>query len=71
MKHVYDYMLHAINEYAKILNFEPTPTRDMVLMCSKSFLCQAPEKERLLYYNSRVRMPSSTPPCAMENRNQN
>jgi hypothetical protein len=70
MKHVYDYMLHVINEYAQMLDFEPAPTGDMVLMCSETFLCQAPEKERLLYDSSMVRMASRCPPCAMESRNK-
>lgn len=70
MKHVYDYMLHALHEYAKLLQFVPTPGHMMTEVCSEAFLCQAPDKEKPLYEETMVRQPSGSPPCFLPLRDE-
>lgn len=70
MKHVYDYMLHVLYQYSKLLDFEPVPTANMKELCVDAFLCQAPEKEKVLYEESMVRKASEEPPCFLPPRDE-
>ncbi|KAI5066852.1 hypothetical protein GOP47_0017380 [Adiantum capillus-veneris] len=70
MKHVYDYMLHVLLEYGKLLDFEPIPGNNMKEVCVDAFLCQAPEQERVLYKESMVHDASEEPPCFLSPRDE-
>ncbi|KAL9245348.1 hypothetical protein vseg_019010 [Gypsophila vaccaria] len=39
MKHVYDYMYHLLNEYAKLLKYKPSVPQGALELCSKTFVC--------------------------------
>lgn len=69
MKSVYDYMLHGLREYAKLLRFEPR-TENMTAICSEAFLCTRPTKENRVYMESVVRQPSDDRPCFLPPRNE-
>lgn len=69
MKHVYDFMLHTLREYAKLLDFEPKPG-NLTELCPNSFLCVAPPREVPLYELSMVHKPSELRPCFLGSRDE-
>lgn len=69
MKHVYDYMLHSLTEYAKLLRYEPT-IGNLTQLCSETFLCQATDREKPLYEESMVKAPSDVRPCSLPSRDE-
>ena len=65
MEYVYDYMLHLITEYAKLLKFKPTIPPNAVELCSESMACLANGKWRKFMVDSLVQYPTDTNPCTM------
>ncbi|KAJ0814612.1 putative protein xylosyltransferase [Helianthus annuus] len=65
MEYVYDYMLHLLTEYAKLLKFKPTLPPNAVELCSESMVCFADGKWRRFMEDSLVRYPTSATPCTM------
>ena len=65
MKYVYDYMFHLLNEYAKLLTFQPTIPRGAIEVCSESMACSVEGLQKSFMVESMVNSPSNTPPCAM------
>ncbi|KAJ0430305.1 putative glycosyl transferase CAP10 domain-containing protein [Helianthus annuus] len=65
MVYVYDYMLHLLTEYAKLLKFKPTLPPNAVELCSESMVCFADGKWRRFMEDSLVRYPTSATPCTM------
>ncbi|GAU49578.1 hypothetical protein TSUD_179920 [Trifolium subterraneum] len=66
MKLVYDYMLHLLTEYAKLLKFEPTIPPQAFEVCSENLACPVNGIWRECMIESLVKSPSDTPPCAMK-----
>ncbi|KAL2920661.1 Protein O-glucosyltransferase 1 [Bienertia sinuspersici] len=65
MDYVYDYMLHLLTEYAKLLKFEPTIPENAVELCSETMACPAEGLEKKFMMDSLVKGPSDKAPCAM------
>lgn len=65
MDFVYDYMFHLLNEYAKLLRFEPRVPEGATHLCSESLACPADESEKKFMTESLVKSPSVTDPCTM------
>ena len=65
MDHVYDYMLHLLTEYAKLLKFKPTIPPNAMDLCSETMACFADGKWRKCMEESFVRQPTDTVPCTM------
>ncbi|KAK9265887.1 hypothetical protein L1049_006953 [Liquidambar formosana] len=65
MDNVYDYMFHLLNEYAKLLKFEPTIPEGAVEFCSETVACPAEGSHKKFMMESLVKGPSLTSPCAM------
>ncbi|KAK3434383.1 hypothetical protein EUGRSUZ_D01868 [Eucalyptus grandis] len=65
MSNVYDYMLHLMNEYAKLLRFEPEVPEGAVEVCSELVACPAGGTEREFMVESLTMSPSATGPCTM------
>ncbi|RLM65881.1 hypothetical protein C2845_PM16G14970 [Panicum miliaceum] len=55
MDQVYDYMLHLLTEYAKLLRFKPTKPPEAVEVCSESLACQAEGLEKKFLADSMVK----------------
>ncbi|KAK7295057.1 hypothetical protein RJT34_17960 [Clitoria ternatea] len=65
MNFVYDYMLHVLTEYAKLLRFKPTIPAGAVEVCSENVACPMYGIWRQYLVDSMVKSPSATPPCTM------
>ncbi|GJZ44873.1 pol polyprotein [Tanacetum coccineum] len=65
MEYVYDYMLHLLTEYAKLLKFKPTVPPNAVELCSESLAGPCDEKFRNFMTESLVQQPTDTLPCTM------
>ncbi|PSR86169.1 Protein O-glucosyltransferase [Actinidia chinensis var. chinensis] len=65
MDRVYDYMLHLITEYSKLLDFKPMEPSSAVEVCAESLLCYADETQRQFLERS-ASSPSPTPPCTLQ-----
>ncbi|XP_068306414.1 uncharacterized protein [Pyrus communis] len=65
MDYVYDYMFHLLNEYAKLLRFEPRIPKGTTHLCSESIACPANESPKKSMTESLVKSPSATDPCTM------
>ncbi|XP_050204136.1 uncharacterized protein LOC126654112 [Mercurialis annua] len=66
MEHVYDYMLHLLREYAKLLKFKPEiPKEGVEVLCVESMGCNEGGLIREFLEESMVLSPSTTLPCAM------
>ncbi|CAD6260178.1 unnamed protein product [Miscanthus lutarioriparius] len=63
MDHVYDYMLHLLTEYAKLLKFKPTKPPEAVDVCSESLVCQAEGLEKKFLMKSMVMFARDAGPC--------
>ncbi|KAI5013985.1 hypothetical protein ZWY2020_055375 [Hordeum vulgare] len=62
MDHVYDYMLHLLTEYAKLLKFKPTKPPEAVEVCPESLVCQAEGTEKK-FMESMVKSSHDSGPC--------
>nr|XP_043623954.1 uncharacterized protein LOC122595614 isoform X2 [Erigeron canadensis] len=65
MDYVYDYTLHLLIEYAKLLKFTPSMTPNAVELCSESMACPAEQKFRDFMLESFVQEPTDRIPCNM------
>lgn len=65
MDYVYDYMLHLLSEYAKLLKFKPTIPKNAVELCSETMACEAVGLEKKFMMKSLVKSPSDRGSCTM------
>ncbi|XP_074284241.1 uncharacterized protein LOC141608796 [Silene latifolia] len=65
MDYVYDYMLHLLTEYAKLLKFKPTVTKNTVELCSEAMACRASDNQNKFMMESLIKNPSNTARCVM------
>ncbi|XP_037486354.1 O-glucosyltransferase rumi homolog isoform X2 [Triticum dicoccoides] len=63
MDHVYDYMLHLLTEYAKLLKFKPTKPPEAVEVCPESLVCQAEGTQKKFLMESMVKSAYDSGPC--------
>ncbi|TVU35916.1 hypothetical protein EJB05_17823, partial [Eragrostis curvula] len=68
MDHLYDYMLHLLTEYAKLLRYKPTVPNDAVEICSESMACAASGRERDYMIESMERYVTGFDPCTLPPR---
>ncbi|KAL4346350.1 hypothetical protein GQ457_17G022450 [Hibiscus cannabinus] len=68
MDYVYDYMYHLLNEYAKLLKFEPRIPEGATELCSEVMACHAEGQQgrkKKFMMESLVKGPSITNPCTL------
>ncbi|KAL6495480.1 hypothetical protein OROGR_030044 [Orobanche gracilis] len=65
MEYVYDYMFHLLNEYAKLLKYEPTVPPNAIELCPESMACPANGIWRKFMEESLEKSPSDSVPCRM------
>uniref|UniRef100_A0ACD5V464 Uncharacterized protein n=1 Tax=Avena sativa TaxID=4498 RepID=A0ACD5V464_AVESA len=63
MDHVYDYMLHLLTEYAKLLRFKPTKPPEAVEVCPESLVCQAEGIAKKFLTESMTKYAHDSGPC--------
>nr|XP_043625786.1 protein O-glucosyltransferase 1-like [Erigeron canadensis] len=65
MEHVYDYMLHLLTEYAKLLRFKPSVPTNAMELCSESMVCLSNGIWKKFMEDSLVQHPAKTNPCTL------
>ncbi|XP_022732867.1 protein O-glucosyltransferase 1-like [Durio zibethinus] len=68
MDYIYDYMYHLLNEYAKLLKFEPRIPEGAMELCSEVMACNAEGLEgrkKKFMMESLVKGPSIISPCTL------
>ncbi|XP_010055154.3 O-glucosyltransferase rumi homolog [Eucalyptus grandis] len=65
MKYVYDYMLHLLVEYAKLLKFRPEVPVGATEYCAEAMACPFGGLFRMNMEDSMVKSPSESLPCAL------
>ena len=65
MDYVYDFMLHLLKEYAKLLKYEPTIPPNAIELCSEGMACQANGIAQEFMAESMVNSPTNSSPCTM------
>ncbi|TKW03355.1 hypothetical protein SEVIR_7G018500v4 [Setaria viridis] len=65
MDYVYDYMLHLLTEYARLLRYKPTIPESAVELCPESLACAAQGRERQFMMESRERFAADYEPCTL------
>ncbi|XP_062075016.1 uncharacterized protein LOC133779027 [Humulus lupulus] len=65
MEYVYDYMLHILNEYAKLLQYQPTIPEKGTELCSEAMACSAKGLTKKFMMESMVKGPAESSPCSM------
>ncbi|RZR73857.1 hypothetical protein BHM03_00028953 [Ensete ventricosum] len=65
MDYVYDYMLHALTEYAKLLRYDPAVPEKATELCSESMACPATGLVKEFLMESMAKSTHDTEPCAM------
>ncbi|CAL4914777.1 unnamed protein product [Urochloa decumbens] len=65
MENVYDYMLHVLTEYARLLRYKPTVPENAVELCSESVACTAGGRAREFMMESRERYVADYEPCTL------
>ncbi|KAJ0053646.1 hypothetical protein Pint_00403 [Pistacia integerrima] len=65
MKYVYDYMLHLLIEYAKLLKFKPRITEGAKQICSQTMACSQDGLWKQFMVESMVNSSSETVPCSL------
>ncbi|PON86429.1 Lipopolysaccharide-modifying protein [Trema orientale] len=65
MNYVYDYMFHLLNEYSKLLKFEPKIPDGAVELCPETMACLANGLEKTFMMESLVKSPATTAPCTI------
>ncbi|GAV66613.1 Glyco_transf_90 domain-containing protein [Cephalotus follicularis] len=65
MDRVYEYMLHLITEYSKLLDFKPVAPSSAQEVCTDSLLCLADLEQRAFLERS-IAAPSPAPPCTLQ-----
>ncbi|PAN25758.1 hypothetical protein PAHAL_4G323500 [Panicum hallii] len=65
MDYIYDYMLHLLTEYAKLLRYKPTVPEKAVEICTESMACPAQGLHRDCMMDSMERHVASFEPCTL------
>ncbi|GAV62089.1 Glyco_transf_90 domain-containing protein, partial [Cephalotus follicularis] len=65
MDYVYDYMLHLLTEYAKLLTFKPTIPQSATTICSEKMGCPADGLGKKFMIESMVKGPADRSPCTI------
>ena len=65
MEVVYDYMYHLLNEYAKLLRFEPEIPPNAVELCPETMACKEEGVWRKFMEEGLEKSPSDRLPCDM------
>ncbi|GAV92384.1 Glyco_transf_90 domain-containing protein [Cephalotus follicularis] len=65
MDYVYDYMLHLLTDYAKLLTFKPTIPENATAMSSEKMGCPADGLVKKFMMESMVKGPADTGPCTI------
>nr|CAB3467034.1 unnamed protein product [Digitaria exilis] len=65
MDYVYDYMLHLLTEYAKLLRYKPTVPEKAVEVCTESMACTARGLHRDCMMDSMERHVAGFQPCTL------
>ncbi|KAL5981539.1 hypothetical protein ACLOJK_015601 [Asimina triloba] len=65
MDYVYDYMFHLLNEYSKLLTYEPTIPPHATEYCLESMACRSTGLERKFMMESMVIEPKDSNPCTL------
>ncbi|GAV88309.1 Glyco_transf_90 domain-containing protein [Cephalotus follicularis] len=65
MDYVYDYMLHLLTEYAKLLTFKPTIPQNAVAISSETMICEANGLEKKFMMESMEKGPAEASPCVI------
>ncbi|KAM7276100.1 hypothetical protein ACFE04_017966 [Oxalis oulophora] len=70
MGYVYDYMLHVLKEYAKLLKFKPkmNPSEGLTEVCIETMACHRNGIDREYLEETLVKYPSDSVPCNMPPR---
>ncbi|KAL1355816.1 hypothetical protein HN51_007793 [Arachis hypogaea] len=65
MEYVYDYMFHLLNEYSKLLNYEPEVPEGAVEVCAEAMACTRSGLEKQFMIESMMNEPSTKAPCTL------
>ncbi|RZC62115.1 hypothetical protein C5167_023913 [Papaver somniferum] len=65
MDYVYDYMLHLLTAYAKLMKYKPIVPPGAVEICFESMACLEKGIRRQFMMESMVKAPSKTKPCTL------
>ncbi|XP_031484536.1 uncharacterized protein LOC116253710 [Nymphaea colorata] len=65
MENVYDYMFHALTEYAKLLRYKPTIPSAAKPVCSESMASTESGRVKEFMIESKVEGPRNAGPCAL------
>jgi hypothetical protein len=65
MDYVYDYMLHLLTEYAKLLRYKPTVPEKAVEICTESIACPARGLHRDCMMESMEKHVAGFQPCML------
>ncbi|KAL6606184.1 hypothetical protein ACP70R_041837 [Stipagrostis hirtigluma subsp. patula] len=65
MDYIYDYMLHLLTEYAKLLRYKPTVPENAVEICTESIACPAQGLHRECMMDSMERHVAGFEPCTL------
>ena len=63
MNHVYDYVFHLLNEYAKLQTFNPVVPPEAQIVCQNTILCFADDKKSKNILSKSEEKASILPPC--------
>ncbi|KAL6594716.1 hypothetical protein ACP70R_048454 [Stipagrostis hirtigluma subsp. patula] len=64
MDAVYDYMLHLLTEYARLMDFRPVPPATAQEACAGSVMCLADDKQRR-FLEASAAEPAVDEPCVL------
>ncbi|RCV44442.1 hypothetical protein SETIT_9G374400v2 [Setaria italica] len=65
MDNVYDYMLHVLTEYARLLCYKPTVPEKAVELCPESLACPAGGRAREFMMDSKERYVADNESCTL------
>lgn len=65
MDYVYQYMLHLLTEYAKLLRYKPSLPEKATELCLESMACDKEGKVREFLMESMARWASDAEPCTL------
>lgn len=65
MDYVYDYMLHLLTEYAKLLRYKPSVPENATELCLESIACRAPTNVKKLLLESMEKSTHEAEPCSL------
>ncbi|RWW50613.1 hypothetical protein BHE74_00043120 [Ensete ventricosum] len=65
MDYVYDYMLHVLTEYAKLLRYKPTVPEKATELCFESMACTAQDNVKRLLLESMEKSTHVSEPCTL------